>query len=77
VPAVGARLNCVEVAEDFAMRRPPVHDHEATLTLRVEVADASTRIFRLSETFAFDAFRLRLTILTTETNEAAAPLTAA
>ncbi len=48
------------------MLRPPAFHDEATLTLRVEVADASARIFRLSETLVLDTFRLKLIVLTTE-----------
>jgi hypothetical protein len=54
-----------KVAEVFSMLRSPVLHDEVTLTLRVDVADASARIFQLSEAFVSDTFRLRF-ILTSE-----------
>ncbi len=45
---------------------PSAPHHEVTLTLRVEAANASARIFRLSEAFVLDTFRLSLVLQTSE-----------
>jgi hypothetical protein len=55
------------------MLRPPVLHDEVTLTLRVDVAAASARVFQLSEAFVSDTVRLRLIILTSERRQPTSP----
>ena len=62
-----------KAAEVFSMLRPPVLHDEVTLTLRVDVADASARVFQLSEAFVRDTVRLRLIILTSERRQPTSP----